>query len=79
MFAVYSRAVATFLIGLGRQPVDVDFRAAIPVYIFADAAHADLVHYRAANERLDTMVKRKRAVSVPPGATPHEGGSGVST
>jgi hypothetical protein len=63
MFTVRSHALATFLIGVGRQPIDVEFHGALPVYLFPDTAYDDLPLYRAAKDLLDTMVERRRAVT----------------
>jgi hypothetical protein len=60
MYAIRSFAVATFLIGLGHEPLDVEFNGYTPVYLFRDDAHADLPRYNDAKQRLDMMIERKR-------------------
>jgi hypothetical protein len=67
MFIVRSHAVATFFIGVGHEPIDVEFHGALPVYVFHDAAYAEMARYRAAKDLLDKMVDRKHA-STPAGA-----------
>jgi hypothetical protein len=60
MYAIRSFAVATFLIGLGHEPLDVEFSGYTPVYLFRDAARVDLPRYMDVKQQLDTMVERKR-------------------
>jgi hypothetical protein len=61
MYAVRSHALATFLIGIGHQPIDVEFQGTLPVYLFPDPAFHNIALYRDAKTLLETMVERKRS------------------
>jgi hypothetical protein len=60
MFIVRSHAVATFIIGKGHEPLDVEFQGALPVYVFRDEAHGALTSYNSAKLLLAAMVESKR-------------------
>jgi len=60
MFIVRSHAVATFIIGMGHEPLDVEFQGALPVYVFRDEAHGAMTSYNNAKLILASMVESKR-------------------
>jgi hypothetical protein len=60
MFIVRSHAVATFIVGTGHDPVDVEFDGAVPVYVFRDEAHNAITSYNNAKLLLASMVERKK-------------------
>ena len=60
MFIVRSHAVATFIIGMGHEPLDVEFQGASPVYIFRDEAHGAMASYNNAKLLLASMAENKR-------------------
>jgi hypothetical protein len=59
MFIVRSHAVATFIIGTGHEPLDVEFQGTLPVYVFRDEAHGALTSYTNAKLLL-AVVESKR-------------------
>jgi hypothetical protein len=61
MFIVRSHAVATFLVGMGHEPLDVEFQGMLPVYIFRDDAHGVMASYNNAKLLLASMVERKQS------------------
>jgi hypothetical protein len=61
MLIIRSHAVATFLIGVGHQPFDVEFHGLAPVFLFSDAAQEAMSLYRNAKELLDVMTDRRRS------------------
>jgi hypothetical protein len=62
MFIVRSHAVATFIVGMGHEPLDVEFQGMLPVYIFRDNAHAVMLSYNNAKLVLASMVESKKPV-----------------
>jgi hypothetical protein len=60
MFIVRSHAVATFIIGMGHEPLDVEFEGMLPVYVFRDDAHGAMASYNHAKLLLAAMVERKK-------------------
>jgi hypothetical protein len=64
MFIVRSHALATFIIGRGHEPLDVEFQGMSPVYLFRDDAQAAVVSYDNAKVLLAAMVERKRPSGV---------------
>ena len=60
MFIVRSHAVATFIIGKGHEPLDVEFQGPLPVYVFRDEAHGAMTSYNNAKLLLASMVESKR-------------------
>jgi hypothetical protein len=60
MFIVRSHAVATFIIGTGHEPLDVEFQGALPVYVFHDEAYSAMSSYNNAKLLLASMVESKR-------------------
>jgi hypothetical protein len=60
MFIVRSHAVATFIVGMGYEPLDVEFQGMLPVYVFRDDAHGVLASYNNAKLLLASMVERKK-------------------
>ncbi len=61
MFVVRSHAVATFIVGKGHEPLDIEFQGALPVYIFRDDAHSAMASYHNAKLLLASMVESKTA------------------
>jgi hypothetical protein len=59
LFIVRSHAVATFIVGKGHEPLDVDLQGMAPVYLFRDDAHDAMVSYNNAKLVLASMVERK--------------------
>jgi hypothetical protein len=59
MFIVRSHAVATFIVGTGHEPLDVEFQGTLPVYIFRDDAHGAMTSYNNAKLVLASMVEIK--------------------
>ena len=59
MLIVRSHAVATFIVGLGHEPLDVEFQGTLPVYIFRDEARGAMASYNHAKLVLASMVDRK--------------------
>ena len=60
MFIVRSHAVATYIIGKGHEPLDVEFHGALPVYVFRDEAHGAMTEYNNAKLLLASIVESKR-------------------
>ena len=60
MLIVRSHAVATFIVGMGYEPLDVEFQGTLPVYLFRDEAHAAMASYNHAKLVLASMVERKK-------------------
>jgi len=60
MFIVRSHAVATFVVGMGHEPLDVEFQGVLPVYVFRDDAHGAMTSYNNAKLLLASMVEGKR-------------------
>jgi hypothetical protein len=60
MFIVRSHAVATFIVGMGHKPLDVEFQGMLPVYIFCDDAHGAMTSYNNAKLVLTSMVESKK-------------------
>ena len=60
MLIVRSHAVATFIVGLGHEPLDVEFQGTLPVYIFRDEARGAMASYNHAKLVLASMVERKK-------------------
>jgi hypothetical protein len=60
MFIVRSHAVATFIVGKGHEPLDVEFQGALPVYVFRDDAHGAMTSYNNAKLLLASIVEGKR-------------------
>jgi hypothetical protein len=60
MFIVCPHAVATFIVGKGYDPLDVEFRGMSPVYLFRDDAQAVIASYNNAKLLLAAMVEHKR-------------------
>jgi hypothetical protein len=60
MYAVRSHAVATFLIGVGHQPIDVEYQGLAPVFLFPEAAHSAMSVYQDAKALLAMMADRKK-------------------
>jgi hypothetical protein len=61
MFIVRSHAVATFIVGMGHEPLDVEFQGMLPIYIFRDDAHDAMTSYNNAKLVLASMVERKKS------------------
>jgi len=59
MFIVRSHAVATFIVGMGHEPLDVEFQGTLPVYVFRDDAHGAMTSYNNAKLLLASMVESK--------------------
>jgi len=60
MLIVRSHAVATFIIGKGYEPLEVEFHGTLPVYVFRDEAHGAMTSYNNAKLLLASMVETKR-------------------
>ena len=60
MFIVRSHAVATFIVGKGHEPLDVEFQGTLPIYVFRDEAHGAMTSYNNAKLLLASMVESKR-------------------
>jgi hypothetical protein len=60
MFIVRSHAVATFIVGMGHEPLDVEFQGMLPVYVFRDDAHGAMTSYNNAKLLLASMVDSKK-------------------
>jgi len=60
MFIVRSHAVATYIIGQGHEPLDVEFHGTLPIYVFRDEAHGAMTSYNHAKLLLASMVESKR-------------------
>jgi len=60
MFPVRSFALATFVIALGYQPIDVEYQAATPVFLFPDEAQEGQPLYMQAKATLDLLLITKR-------------------
>ena len=60
MFIVRSHAVATFIVGKGHEPLDVEFQGTLPVYVFRDEAHGAMASYNNAKLLLAALVDSKR-------------------
>jgi len=60
MFIVRSHAVATYIIGQGHEPLDVEFHGTLPIYVFRDEAHGAMTSYNHAKLLLASMVEGKR-------------------
>jgi hypothetical protein len=60
MLTVRSHAVATFIVGKGHEPLDVEFHGTLPVYFFRDDAHDAMTSYNTAKLFLASMVERKK-------------------
>ena len=60
MLIVRSHAVATFIVGMGHEPLDVEFQGVLPVYVFRDDAHGAMTSYNNAKLLLASMVEGKR-------------------
>jgi len=60
MFVVRSHAVATFIVGTGHEPLDVEFQGMLPVYVFSDDAHGAVASYNNAKLVLASLVERKK-------------------
>jgi hypothetical protein len=60
MFIVRSHAVATFIVGMGHEPLDVEFQGMLPVYLFRDDVHNAMASYNNAKLLLASMVERKK-------------------
>jgi hypothetical protein len=61
MFIVRSHAVAAFIVGMGHEPLDVEFQGALPVYVFRDEAHGAMTSYNDAKLLLASMVESRRS------------------
>ena len=61
MFIVRSHAVATFMVGMGHEPLDVEFQGVAPIYLFREDAHDAMVSYNNAKLLLASMVERKKS------------------
>jgi hypothetical protein len=59
MLIVRSHAVATFIVGMGHEPLDVEFQGMLPVYLFRDDAHSAMASYNDAKLLLASMLERK--------------------
>ena len=59
MFIVRSHVVATFIVGMGHEPLDVEFQGTLPVYVFRDDAHDAMTSYNNAKLLLASMVESK--------------------
>jgi hypothetical protein len=64
MFIVRSHAVATFIVGMGHEPLDVEFQGTLPVYVFRDDAHGAMTSYNSAKLLLASMVESKKPGAV---------------
>jgi len=60
MFIVRSHAVATFIVGMGHEPLDVVFQGMAPVYLFRDDAHGAMLSYNNAKLLLASKVESKK-------------------
>jgi hypothetical protein len=60
LFTVRSHAVATFIVGMGHEPLDVEFSGPLPVYVFRDDAYRAMTSYNNAKLLLASMVESKR-------------------
>jgi hypothetical protein len=60
MFIVRSHAVATFIVGKGHEPLDVEFQGMLPIYLFGDDAHGAMASYNNAKLLLASMVDSKK-------------------
>jgi len=60
MFPVRSFALATFLIALSHQPIDVAYQAATPVFLFADETREGQPRYIQAKATRDLLLITKR-------------------
>jgi hypothetical protein len=60
MFIVRSHAVATFIVGMGHAPLDVEFQGTLPIYVFRDDAHGAMTSYNNAKLLLASLVEGKR-------------------
>ena len=60
MFIVRSHAVATYIIGQGHEPLDVEFHGTLPIYVFRDEAHGAMASYNNAKLLLAALVDSKR-------------------
>jgi hypothetical protein len=60
MIIVRSHAVATFIVGMGHEPLDVEFQGMLPVYVFRDDAHGAMTSYNDAKLVLASMVESKK-------------------
>jgi hypothetical protein len=60
MFIVRSHAVATYIIGQGHEPLDVEFQGTLPIYVFRDEAHGAMASYNNAKLLLAALVDSKR-------------------
>ena len=60
MFIVRSHAVATFIVGKGHEPLDIEFQGSLPVYVFRDEAHGAMTAYNNAKLILAFLVDSKR-------------------
>jgi hypothetical protein len=60
MLIVRSHAVATFIIGKGHEPLDIEFHGTLPIYVFRDEAHDAMTSYNDAKLLLASMVESKR-------------------
>jgi hypothetical protein len=63
MYSVRSHAVATFLIGIGYQPIDVEYQGLAPIFLFPDAAHDAMSLYQDAKTQLAVMAERRKRAS----------------
>jgi len=61
MLIVRSHAVATFIVGMGHEPLDVEFQGMSPVYVFRDDAHGAMASYNNAKLLLASMVESKKS------------------
>ena len=59
MFIVRSHAVATFIVGKGHEPLDVEFQGTLPIYVFRDEAHGAMTSYNNAKLLLASLVDSK--------------------
>ena len=64
MLIVRSHAVATFIVGMGHSPLDVEFQGTLPVYVFRDDAHGAMTSYNNAKLLLASMVESKKPGAV---------------
>ncbi len=60
MLFVRSHAVATFIVGMGHKPLDVEFQGMLPVYVFGDDAHGAMASYNNAKLVLTSTVESKK-------------------
>ena len=61
MLIVRSHAVATFIVGMGHEPLDVEFHGTLPVYVFRDDAHGAMTSYNNAKVLLASKVESKKS------------------